>query len=257
MASLLLIFLFLGFMFEVKCFPAAVNESISLRNENRLLTVLGRRFHFNDAEVEATKELIEDEDNNIDPEQDKILFRLQVEEIERKLKTMSNEEMGMIRQVFVRNMGPDRAEEVFGAAEEIYEREKKANEKLPKSFQLNRGEEEAFEDLVEDTKEGWDPEMEDLEFKLGLSELKDSYGQLSPEQEERLRDLVEVEFGSEEAALIIKEIKAIHKEMLTLEANTNGNNGTRLAAEIVNRVADDQENRRNVDENKKCGGDRS
>ncbi|XP_078597003.1 uncharacterized protein LOC144873481 [Branchiostoma floridae x Branchiostoma japonicum] len=243
MASSLLVFLFLGFMLEVKCFPAAVDESISSRKENRLLTVLGRRFHFDNAEVEATKELIEDEENNVDPEQDKITFRLQVEEIVRKLRTMSDEEMERIRMVFVRNMGPDRAEKVFGAAEEIYASEKEANEELQKSFQLNEGEEEAFEELVEDTKDGRDPETEDLEFKSRLYELADKYGQLSPEQEERFRDLVEEGFGPEEAATLFQELREIHEEMKTLEANSNGDNGINLAAEKVDIVADDQENK--------------
>ncbi|XP_078597004.1 uncharacterized protein LOC144873482 [Branchiostoma floridae x Branchiostoma japonicum] len=245
MASPLLVFLFLGFMFEVKCFPAAVNESISSRNfkENRLLTVLGRRFHFNSEEVEATEDLIQDEENNIDPEQDEIIFRLQVEEIVRKLRTMSDEEMQRIRMVFVRNMGPDIAEEVFGAAEEIFAREKEANEELQKSFQLNEGEEEAFEELVEDTKDGRDPETEDMEFKLGLYELADGYDQLSPEQKERFRDLVEVEFGSEEAAWIFQEITKIQEEIKKLEANPNGDNGISLAKEKIDRVADDQENK--------------
>ncbi|XP_035677502.1 uncharacterized protein LOC118416488 [Branchiostoma floridae] len=242
MASSLLVFLFLGFMFEVKCFPAAVDESISSRKENRLLAVLGRRFHFDNAEVEATKELIEDEENNIDPEQDEITFRLQVEEIVRKLRTMSDEEMERIRMVFVRNMGPDRAEKVFGAAEEIYASEKEANEELQKSFQLNEGEEEAFEELVEDTKDGRDPETEDLEFKSRLYELADKYGQLSPEQEERFRDLVEEGFGPEEAATLFQELREIHEEMETLEANSNGDDGISLAAEKVDKVADDQEN---------------
>ncbi|XP_035677503.1 uncharacterized abhydrolase domain-containing protein DDB_G0269086-like [Branchiostoma floridae] len=245
MASPLLVLLFLGFMLEVKCFPAAVNESISSRNfkENRLLTVLGRRFHFNSEEVEATKDLIEDEENNIDPEQDEIIFRLQVEEIVRKLRTMSEEEMQRIKMVFVRNMGPDRAEEVFGIAEEIFAREKEANEELQKSFQLNEGEEEAFEELVEDTKDGRDPETEDMEFKLGLYELADGYDQLSPEQKERFRDLVELEFGSEDAAWIFQEIIKIQEEIKTLEANPTGDNGISLAKEKVDRVADDQENK--------------
>ncbi|XP_035675088.1 uncharacterized protein LOC118414900 isoform X3 [Branchiostoma floridae] len=217
MVSVVLIILFLGFTCEVKCFPAAVNGSTLSRQENTLLSWLQRRYHFNAAEVEATKELIEDEENDVDPKQDKIIFRLQVEEIVRKLRTMSDEEMEKIRKLFSRKMGAVRADEVFEAAEEIFESEKEANEELRQSFQLNEGEEDAFEELVEDTKDGKDVETEDMEFKLGLSELADSYDQLSPEQEERFRSLVEEEFGSEEAAMIFQEIRAIHEEMETLK----------------------------------------
>ncbi|XP_035675085.1 uncharacterized protein LOC118414900 isoform X1 [Branchiostoma floridae] len=243
MVSVVLIILFLGFTCEVKCFPAAVNGSTLSRQENTLLSWLQRRYHFNAAEVEATKELIEDEENDVDPKQDKIIFRLQVEEIVRKLRTMSDEEMEKIRKLFSRKMGAVRADEVFEAAEEIFESEKEANEELRQSFQLNEGEEDAFEELVEDTKDGKDVETEDMEFKLGLSELADSYDQLSPEQEERFRSLVEEEFGSEEAAMIFQEIRAIHEEMETLKENPNGDNGISLAAEKIDKVADDQENK--------------
>ncbi|XP_066278762.1 mucin-22-like [Branchiostoma lanceolatum] len=243
MVSVVYLALFLVFITEVKCFPAAVNGSDLSGKESRLLTVLQRKFHFNDAEVEATKELIEDEENGVDPKQDKVIFRLQVEEIVRKLRTMSKEEMERIKRLFSRKMGVARADEVFDAAEEIYASEKEANEELEESFKLNEGEEEAFEELVEDTKDGRDPETEDMEFKLGLSELADSYARLSPEQEERFKNLVEEEFGSEEGAKIFEEIREIHEEMEILKANPDGANGISLAAEKINRVADDQENK--------------
>ncbi|KAI8499432.1 hypothetical protein Bbelb_224830 [Branchiostoma belcheri] len=145
-------------------------------------------------------------------------------------------------------MGVERAEQVFQEAEELYESEKAANEELEKSFQLNKGEEEAFEELAEDTADGKDPETEDMEFKLGLSELADSYAKLTPEQEERFKDLVEEEFGSEEAAKIFQEIQKIHDELEALKGSANEDDAIRLAAGKINTVADDQDNRKFWDE---------
>ncbi|XP_078669888.1 uncharacterized protein LOC144910547 [Branchiostoma floridae x Branchiostoma belcheri] len=248
MASVVYLFLFLVVLGEVKSFPADVNEVGLSKKEKTLLKVLNKKYKFNEEEVEATKELIEDEKNDIDPEQDKIIFRLQVEEIVRKLRTMTDEEMIQIKSLFVRKMGVERAEQVFQEAEELYESEKAANEELEKSFQLNKGEEEAFEELVEDTADGKDPETEDIEFKLGLSELADGFAKLTPEQEERFSDLVEEELGSEEAAKIFQEIKKIHEELEALKGSANGDDAIRLAAGKINTVADDRDNRKFWDE---------